>query len=162
MFKSLVRSVLDYASITASAINDTVKKNFEVIQNNALRIIFKKTLMDKVSVEELREKAGITTIKDRHVKLMNEYYERALISQNPLIDSLFVRYKKFKSREFISEELAIETDIVNLDQLSLIRSHNKLSLIKKEIYPTTLCNASPIFRELILDNYVVGGNSGIT
>jgi hypothetical protein len=42
MFKSLVRSVLDYASITASAI--TVKNDFEVIQNNALRIIFKKTL----------------------------------------------------------------------------------------------------------------------
>ena len=54
MYKTLVRSVLDYACVTSVAASNVVLKDFEVAQNDALRIIFKKSLLDKVKVEELR------------------------------------------------------------------------------------------------------------
>ena len=162
MFKSLILSVLDYASIIASACNNEIKKSLETIQNNSLRIIFKKGLLDKIPTAELRNKAGITTIEERHRKLMLDYYERALTSGNPLILDVFESFKKFKKRNFISEELAInEHEIVNLETLSLIRTHNLMSLKEVEIYPTTLCQASKIF-EAIGCSYEVGHVRGVS
>ena len=131
-------------------------------QNDALRIIFKKSLLDKVKVEELRDRAGVQSIFERHKILMERYYERAIISENPLLKRLFDNYKKFKKRNFIDEKLAIKNgDIVCLETLSLIRSHNKLCLSKNEKYLTTLCGATKVVKDFILDNYTVGGD-GIT
>ena len=73
MYKVLIRSVLDYASVISSEFQVDIKKSFEVIQNNALRIIFKKSLLDHVSVEELREMANIESIEVRHQKLLDRY-----------------------------------------------------------------------------------------
>lgn len=42
VYKSLVLSVLDYASITSGCLNEKTKSEFESFQNSALRIIFKK------------------------------------------------------------------------------------------------------------------------
>jgi hypothetical protein len=39
---------------------------------------------------------------------MERYYERAIISENPLLKRLFDNYKKFKKRNFIDEKLAIK------------------------------------------------------
>lgn len=81
MYKTLVRSVLDYACVTSVAASNVVLKDFEVAQNDALRIIFKKSLLDKVKVEELRDRAGVQSIFERHKILMERYYERAIISE---------------------------------------------------------------------------------
>jgi hypothetical protein len=78
MYKSLVLSVLDYAAITVGACSQRVKNDYEVIQNNALRIILKISLLDKVRCKDLRAKAGVKSISERHEKLMRDYYERAL------------------------------------------------------------------------------------
>ena len=160
MYKVLIRSVLDYASVISSAISVDIRKSFEVIQNNALRIVFKKSLLDHVSVEELRDMANIESIEVRHQKLLDRYYERCLGSNNELVSEIFDNYKTFKRRDFVDENEAIKHDnTVNLDLLSLIRTHNLLCL-EKEKYPTTLCHASKIIRELIIDSYTVG--KGIT
>ena len=68
-------------------------KALEIIQNDSLRVIFKKTVLDHVQIEDLREWAGVESIKDRHQSLLTSYYERALISANPLMKLMFEKYK---------------------------------------------------------------------
>ena len=104
--------------------------------------------------------ANIESIEVRHQKLLDRYYERCLVSHNELVSEIFDNYKAFKRRDFVSENEAIKHDnTVNLELLSLIRTHNLLCL-EKEKYPTTLCHASKIIREFIIDSYTVG--KGIT
>ena len=155
MYKSLVLSVIDYASITSGCLTEKTKHDYEVMQNNALRIIQKKSLLDKIPSETLRENSQVESIETRHKFLLEGYYEKALVSGNPLIKKVFEGYKMFKSREWISESLAKEGGTINEGVLTLIRSHNILSLKKKELYPTTLCQTNPIIIDLILDSYGV-------
>ena len=149
MYKCLVRSVLDYASITSGALNKKSRDDLETLQNNSLRVILKKRLLDKVSAVELRKMADVETIEKRHEHLMEEYFERALITRNPLLDKMFVKYKNFKSREWINENLAGNCT----ETLELIKKHNKLSFNKTEKYPTSLCASTKIVKEFILDNF---------
>ena len=161
MYKTLVRSVLDYASIVISSSSNEIYGALEVIQNDSLRIIFKKSLLDKISVEELREMAKIESIKDRHIRLLDRYYENALVTHNPLINEVFASFKNFKRRDFIDPNEAVKSDgTIDLNLFNEIRSKNQSSLIKEEKYPTTLCRASKIIFDLITDNFTVG--SGIT
>ena len=163
MYKCLILSVLDYASINTGACCKDSLKDLEVIQNNALRIIFKKGLLEKTSTQELRERACLDSIGERHYKLMSDYYERALTSNNPLIGKIFVNFKKFKRREWLSENLAVkEDDTVNMELLNLIRAHNENCYATRETYPTTLCQASNIILNLIVDSYQVGHERGLT
>jgi hypothetical protein len=156
IYMSLVRSVLDYCCITSTACSKEVTDKCEVIQNSALRIIFKVSLYDHISIETLLARAGITSIARRHETLLERYYEKCLISSNPLIMSLFEEYKEFKRGDFLRESLAIGPGgVVNLESLNLIRLHNKKCL-DREIYATTLCKSTPIVRDLLLDNYDPG------
>ena len=52
-----------------------VANDFEIIQNNALRITFKTSIMDHVEVGTLREWEDLTSFKDRHENLLCDYYE---------------------------------------------------------------------------------------
>ena len=85
MYKVLVRSVLDYASVIYAACNKKVNEDFEIIQNNCLRIIFKKKMTDQIPIETLKSWANIGSIKERHEFLMHSYYEKTIISNNPLL-----------------------------------------------------------------------------
>ena len=53
IYKILIRSVLDFACISLAALTVDIRKSFEIIQNNALRIIFNVKWSDEVSIEEL-------------------------------------------------------------------------------------------------------------
>ena len=55
VYKVLVRSLLDYSSIISAACPNDVTKAQEIMQNDALRVIFKKSLLDQVSSDTLRE-----------------------------------------------------------------------------------------------------------
>ena len=154
MYKSLIRSVIDYASITTGSVSLKIKNDLEVLQNNALRIIFKKGLLDKISNEELRTRAGLVTVKERHHKLMLDYYEKAIVTENPLIKKVFDNFKKFKTRNYLKESLAVdESGRIRNETLDLIKKHNVLCDKKKEMYPTTLDNANVIIIQMILDNF---------
>ena len=158
IYKSLVRSVLDYASVTSIACNVDVRAKFETLQNDALRIIFKKSVMDHVKIEDLRKWANVTSIYDRHHELLTRYYERAIISNNPLIKKLFSNYESFKTRNHISQNLAVNPDSsINFDTLALIRKHNEDERNRREKYPTTLCEANFLIKQFIFDDFSVGG-----
>jgi len=139
IYKVLIRSVTDYASVITVACSSKVIKDLEVLQNESLRIIFKKSLLDHVSCEDLRSWADITTIAERHEELLTDYYEKVLIKKNPLITELFEKYRSFKLRNIISEDLAVNGNgIVDLVKLDLIRKTN-ISFLEKETHSTTLC-----------------------
>ena len=158
IYKSLVRSVLDYACVTSVACNKNIVRNFETLQNDALRIIYKKTVLDHVKVEDMRKWADVSSIAKRHEELLTRYYERAIMSENPLLKKLFENYKKFKERKALNINLAVDSmGVVDLETLKFIRAHNTKILTEKEVHPTTLCGASVIIRDFLLDDYTVGG-----
>ena len=67
----------------------------QTIQNNALRIIFKK---DKVfDIGRLHELAGLETLKERSIEQNKKYITKAILKQNPLISELFEEHKDFKT-----------------------------------------------------------------
>ena len=158
IYKSLVRSVLDYASVTSIACNVNVINDYEVVQNDALRIVFKKTLMDHVKIEDLRKRAKVSSIQTRHKELLTRYYERAIMSNNPLVKEMYKKYDTFKKRHFLAHTLAVDNDNnVNLELLESIRTHNTEMMSRKETYPTTLCCADYLIRQYIFDDFSVGG-----
>ena len=55
IYKVLIRSVMDYANVVTAACNEKVVRDLEVLQNDALRVIYKKSLLDHVSVDTLLE-----------------------------------------------------------------------------------------------------------
>ena len=63
IYKSLVRSIIDYSAYLSSFISDSFTEKLERIQNSALRIIFKTNLLDQISSESLRKKSKVETIK---------------------------------------------------------------------------------------------------
>lgn len=156
IYKVLIRSVMDYANVITAACNDKIVKELEVLQNDALRVIFKKSILEHVPVSTLLDWAKIETVKERHENLLNSYYEKCLVSNNPLIKELFQKYKIFKRRKIFSEEMSVgEGGVVDLDRLALIRKVNYDS-IHNEIHKTTICKAKPIIKELIIDSYGFG------
>jgi hypothetical protein len=107
IYKVLIRSVMDYANVTTAACNDKIVKELEVLQNDALRVIFKKSILEHVPVSTLLDWAEIETVKERHENLLNSYYEKCLVSNNLLINELFQKYKIFKRRKIFSEEMSV-------------------------------------------------------
>jgi hypothetical protein len=157
IYMALIRSVLDYCCVISGAGSKEVFDKFEVIQNSALRIIFKISLLDHVRNETLLERAKLTSIAERHRDLLERYYEKCLISSNPLINDLFDEYNDFKKRHFINENVAVKEDgSVDLDALALIRIHNKKSFDRGESYPTTLCKTTSVVKVMIIGNYAPG------
>ena len=151
IYKVLIRSVTDYASVITVACSSKVIKDLEVLQNESLRIIFKKSLLDHVSCEDLRSWADITTLAERHEELLTDYYERVLIKRNPLISELFEKYRSFKLRNLINEDLAVNGNgIIDLVKLDLIRKTN-ISFLEKETHSTTLCGAKSFIKDFLID-----------
>ena len=113
----------------------------ETLQNEALRVIFKISILDHIIIEEILSRAKISTIESRHGELLSEYYEKCLIKRNPLIESLFESYLAFKRRFLLNENLAID-DRGNVDmvKLNLIRKTNS-GFLEKVTHATILCGA---------------------
>ena len=93
IYKSLVRSIIDYSAYLSSFIPNSMTNQLERIQNSALRTIFKANLSDRISSEKLRKKAKIESIKNRQEKLLKKYLIKAKINQNDLIDELINSFK---------------------------------------------------------------------
>ena len=87
-----------------------MKDDLEVIQNNALRIIYKRSIMDHVEVESLRDWAGVKQIKVRLNELLNSYYEKALTSHNPLLIKLFEEYISELIEKIMENENLMQID----------------------------------------------------
>ena len=70
----------------------------------------------------------------------------------------FENSTKFKEKKALNINLAVDSmGVVDLETLNFIRAHNKKILTEKEVHPTTLCGASVIIRNFLLDDFTVGG-----
>ena len=96
LYKSLVRSIIEYSSFFINTISSSYRKTLEAVQNNALRIIFR-TTWEATSTSE-SQKAQVQTIEERLKNLNEKYFVEALLSSNPLIETLFEDYLSFKER----------------------------------------------------------------
>ena len=70
--------------------------------------------MDHVKVDDLRTWAGVETIKDRHENLLVRFYERALITGNPLMAIMFDKYNKLMILDFLDTTTRIDVQISGL------------------------------------------------
>ena len=133
---------MDYANVISSACDKNVTRAFEVLQNDALRVIYKKSKLDHVSIEELRGWAELDSIEMRHEELLNDYYVKCMTSNNPLIKDLFNSYTNFKNRNITDLSPAAgsggKVDLTRLDQIK----KNNFEALHSEIYETSLCKAS--------------------
>ena len=81
LYKSLIRSVIEYISILVNSLPEKLINQLEVIQNNCLRIIYKVNRMDLIRNEDLRTRAKLPTIKTRLNSLANKYLNKTVATQ---------------------------------------------------------------------------------
>ena len=128
--------------------------DLEIMQNNALRIIFKINQQnDHVTNESLRALANVETIKDRHTRLMNNYLINAINTGNPLLLRVFEEYRLFKeiNEDMIDIHLAYNIDgTINYEVACDFLNNNKAVRRRKSSFPTILCYASDHIKNLIL------------
>ena len=134
VYKVLVRSVMDYANVVMVACNIKVVRDLGVLQNDALRVILKKS----VNIQTLQQWAYIESVEGRHETLLNKYYESCLVKKKPLINELFDNYKNFKQRnKIIRESLAVsENGIVDLTRLDLLIRQTNINSLNNESHRT--------------------------
>lgn len=101
IYKSLIGSIIDYASSIYSKISDQMDEHISVVQNSAIRYILrKKKETSRVKLNELACKYNLKTIKDRATELNVKYFLNAINFNNPLIIKLISEYKTgFTARE---------------------------------------------------------------
>ena len=93
---SLVQSLLEYSSFIYSSLSETTKSSLQAVQNNAMRIIFKKKR--EYGNENLQRLSGVEPLESRMQQLTERYLEQAEINQNPLICDLIEEYEEFQTR----------------------------------------------------------------
>ena len=97
IYKSLIRSIIDYSAFLAGFASDSKLTILDRIQNEALRIIFRVKRTDHLSNSKLRKLAKVESIKERMTKLSNKYIRRAVINSNDLINELLKSYQEEKT-----------------------------------------------------------------
>lgn len=95
VYNTLIRSLLEYSMFTYPLLNKVNRKKMQAIQNNALRIIFKKKKDE--SVEQLHTDLGLPNIQERAKNLVKTYLDKALNKENPMIVELIEDYDHFKN-----------------------------------------------------------------
>ena len=95
LYKSLIRSVIEYSSFLIDSISKSYIKTLEAVQNNILRIIYKKK-WDELSTDELRDRAKVSTIESRLKTLNENYFSTAITTENPLISNLIDHFLEFQ------------------------------------------------------------------
>lgn len=92
LYKTLLRSILDYSFFTISQISITILNFLQAIQNQAIRLIYKLAPdTSTLNLNEIAEKNKLTSINERFNDLFVRYVEKSSES-NPLIVDLINEY----------------------------------------------------------------------
>ena len=101
VYKSIVRSVIEYTSMFIGVMPMANKKKLEIPQNKCLRLIHKLTYRNNnnimISNSELLVKTNMPSIEERSTKLAQTYICNGLDTGNELIKSLIEQSDKLKS-----------------------------------------------------------------
>lgn len=135
LYKSLIRSILEYSSFIAKTISGALLKKIEAVQYNSLRVIFKVTWED-MSKSELLEKANIESVTTRMQSLNEKYFDKAMATGNPFIEDLIADYLEFRNRFKIQPSRALDDETLRME----IIQHNNEQDVTVEKLPSLLCN----------------------
>ena len=97
-----IRSLIDYSLFIYPLLSSSNKSSLQAIQNNALRIILKKTI--DTDIKELHMIGKIEDLFTRSQSLKNRYLNSAINKGNPLIKDLrddFLIFKNLKRNKNI-------------------------------------------------------------
>lgn len=95
IYKTLISSLFNYSSFCANLISHKWLKKLQIIQNSAVRIIFKLPYDTPTSeLISIAEAFKIPMVKERLFNLNKNYLSKNLESSNPLINKLVDEYKK--------------------------------------------------------------------
>ena len=90
IYKMLIASVIEYSAFITPCISSAKLKLLQVIQNKAVRIIFRQSYDCPTAV--LTALSGLELVKVRCNTLMCSYLKNAILTHNPLINTLISEY----------------------------------------------------------------------
>jgi hypothetical protein len=93
LYKSLVSSIFEYSAILEPHLSQKIMSSLQIIQNNALRIIFKKP--KDTPIKTLHSLGNIQMVSNRLEQLAKNYLSNAIINNNPLIVDSLKEYNRF-------------------------------------------------------------------
>ena len=99
IYNVLIRSVIEYSAISATNLN-----MFQIIQNNALRLILNKPKVTRTRIEHLHEEANIDMIDTRLTNLRKRYVLKAIHNNNPIIKDTISEYLNFSGGRYLNHK----------------------------------------------------------
>jgi hypothetical protein len=79
IYNVLIRPIIDYSAILSPIISATNLNTLQIIQNNALRIIFKKPLITRTTINWLHDRANLIRIEVRMIKEKDIFLKQLII-----------------------------------------------------------------------------------
>ena len=119
IYKTLIGSVIDYSFFLniLESDNNAEFKRIQVIQNKAIRIIYKLPYDCSNSViAEYEQKIKINRLSTRYADLANRYICNCIIYENPLIIVLIREYL----RGFTARDITIKTPLCLSNELFIL------------------------------------------
>ena len=96
LYKSLIRSLMEYTSFIVDTISNKNMRKLQIIQNKCLRIICK---CDKsVSTDDLRKQADMCLVQERLTKMNRRFISTNILSKNPMVNSMIKDYVEFMGK----------------------------------------------------------------
>jgi len=139
LYKSLIRSVLEYSSFIVKTISDSFLKKLEAVQYNSLRAIYRVS-WEEMSKNDLLDKAKIESVASRMQNLNEKYFDKAMATGNPFIEGLIEEYLVFRNRFKIPLSRALDDELLR----SEIIQHNLDQDSTAEKLPSLLCSIACI------------------
>ena len=109
MYKSLVRSLIDYSLFIYPTLSNKNKRKIQFIQDCALRIIFKKKW--DFDTDLLHDWSKIDKLETRSIQLLKKIFDQASNNENPLINDLFNEFDYF-TKNFKNENIFTLLDYI--------------------------------------------------
>jgi hypothetical protein len=95
IYKALIGSIFNYSSFCANLISTKWMKKLQVIQNSAVRCIFKLPYDTESShLHTIASAYNLPTVKERMFKLNQDYISRSINFSNPIIVQLIDEYQR--------------------------------------------------------------------
>jgi hypothetical protein len=108
IYKSLIRSIMEYSCILVPMIKNELLNKLTIIQNNCMRIIRGVNLTDRVRISELEKLCNIENLKNRLDKLRLRYIYKSLFLDNPLVNEIMADHKNYTGGRNISHRTLFE------------------------------------------------------
>ena len=109
LYKSLVRSLIDYSLFMFPILSNKNKRRLQYIQDSALRIIYKKNF--EFDINTLHQWSDLETLENRAINLLRKYFDQGKMNQNPLIAELLNNFEKFE-KNFKNENIMTLIDYI--------------------------------------------------